>query len=87
MTLLTQTALGAAILATGIIKIVSHVGAGAILTVQMCSGRSVAFPVGNDAGLFERTHCWGCYAALVGASLIALALYRFWQTQRAMSVD
>lgn len=85
MSVLTQLLLSIAMIAVGAVKIVTHLGQGAILNIQMCSGRTVALPLDSGISFLERTHCWGCYMALAGLVIFGFSAFRVWRQRASLA--
>lgn len=84
MLILTQIGSAFALIFAGVLKIAAHVDTATSLTLQMCSGRTVAIALQGSAGGPHGVHCWGCYAVLAGVVLIFLI---FWQLRRRRFAD
>jgi len=80
MPFLAQLLTALTLLLAGLIKAVSHMTAITTLNIPTCLGGSQTVML--SASFWERSHCWGCYAALAGAvwltilSVRALPRYR-----------
>lgn len=59
---------GVALMVIGGVVIWRHVGTPAVLLLEGCQGGSFAVPIGRGSG-----HCWGCYAAALGAASLILS--------------
>lgn len=57
----------------GLAKAVAHMTTAYTIGISTCLGNEIVLPV--QASMWERAHCWGCYAAVAGVVwMIALTL-------------
>lgn len=72
---------GLVLMVIGVAKAWFHMTATSTIAFPTCNGGSVLVAVGTG-NWFERAHCWGCYAALLGFALIAAAAVLSWRQRR-----
>lgn len=79
MTQLMQALYGLAFLAIGGVKTWLHMGSVPVLSLPMCSGKSVIVST-SSASWFEQAHCWGCYVFAAGLIMVLfVAAKAVWQ--------
>ena len=54
--------LGFLLMAAGLAKLGLHLSTGSAIILEGCQGGSFSVPIGRAS-----VHCWGCYAAALGA--------------------
>lgn len=83
MTQMMQTLYGLALLAIGSLKTWLHTGSAEVLSLPLCSGKSVTLSASAASG-FEPAHCWGCYVFAAGLIMVLVAAANAAGLRRAM---
>lgn len=86
MTTLLQALYGLALIAVGGLKTWLHMGSVPVLSLPMCSGKTVTISA-SSANWFEQAHCWGCYALATGLILVAIAAINAVRERRSVTAD
>lgn len=71
-----QIAIGTALLLIGLAKMFLVASAETMIALPTCAGRNLLISV-NDGGFFAAGHCWGCYVAVAGSSLLVMTLHQY----------
>ncbi|MEO1321395.1 MAG: hypothetical protein AAFV59_00155 [Pseudomonadota bacterium] len=79
-----QALFGLIMIAIGSLKTWLHINAATVLALPTCNGRILELSLNNPSGLTQ-LHCWGCYLALAGLSVLGLAIHRFVRKRRSVA--
>ena len=86
MTPLMQTLYGLAMIAVGGLKTWLHMGSVPVLSLPMCSGKTVTLTA-TPSSWFEQAHCWGCYMLAAGLVVLAIAGVSAYKQRRSVTAD
>ena len=84
MTLMMQMLYGLALMAVGGIKTWLHMGSLPVLSLPLCSGKTVTLSA-SSASWFEQAHCWGCYAFAAGLLWVIFTAARAVRQRRSVT--
>ena len=86
MTTLMQALYGLAMIAIGGLKTWFHMGSVPVLSLPMCSGKTVTLSA-SQVSWFEQAHCWGCYMFAAGLVVLAVAAFNAQKQRRSVTAD
>lgn len=79
-----QALYGLALIAVGGLKTWLHMGSVPVLSLPMCSGKTVTLKA-SSTSWFEQAHCWGCYALAAGLILVSFAAVKAARQRRSVT--
>ena len=86
MTTLMQTLYGLAMITIGGLKTWLHMGSIPVLSVPMCSGKTLTLAAGQTSW-FEQAHCWGCYVFAAGLVWLTVAGITAYTQRRSVTAN
>lgn len=86
MTTLMQALYGLAMIAVGGLKTWLHMGSIPVLSVPMCSGKTLTLAA-SQTSWFEQAHCWGCYMFAAGLVWLAVAGMTAYKQRRSVTAN
>lgn len=69
--------IGITLLIAGLIRMYIEAQTAGVLLIPTCLGGDMA--VSLDLPIWQRLHCWGCYAAASGASVLAFTGFKYYR--------
>lgn len=82
MSRLYRAVVGLALIAVGMLKLQSVAYQAGQITMPTCLGGTITLNLGAQS--YPLLHCWGCYAAVIGAIFLLTSLAKTQQVRRSI---